>query len=124
MNKIFLYEKDDVTLVLDKVKSAVLSFSPFPIKTDVTLKVAQDRDGGISQIKRWISTSSFRLILIEDLSSAFKDKDISAFLLWLKDHAEDFEGPYIIIKESESLDEVKKCALKIDDINTLLLNIR
>ena len=124
MNKIFLYGKDDVEPVLRKVKSAVLSLSSSPIRTDVLVKNIQDREGGISQIKRWISTASFRLILIEGLSDAFKDKDVSSFMMWLKDHAEDFEGPYIIIKENESLAGVSNVAMKIDNIDELLLNIR
>lgn len=124
MDKIYLYDGDDVEKVLESVKSAVLSFSSEPMKSSVMTKIASDRESGISQIKRWISTSSFRLILIEDLSLAFKDKDITSFMLWLKDHAEDFDGPFIIIREKESLDGVLKIAKRVDSIDSLLLNIR
>lgn len=124
MNKIFIYDGNDVEKVLTMVKSAVLSFSETPMNTVVMIKSAKDAASGVSQIKRWISASSFSLILIEDLSSAFKGTEIKPFLEWLKDHAEDYEGPYVIIREAESCSEVKAIAKKISNIDELLLNIR
>ncbi len=124
MDKIFLYCNDDVDKILSSKKSAVLSFSENPVKVSCMLKRAESLDGGISQIKRWISTSSFSLILIEGISSASAQRDISSFLLWLKDHAEDYDGPYIIIREKESNDGILKIAREVDDIETLSINIR
>ena len=124
MDKIYLYDGADLDVLLKNTKSAILSFSETPMMTDTLLKRAESVDGGVSQIKRWISTSSFSLIVIEDLSSAFRDRDVSQFLFWLKDHAEDFGGPLIVIKESESLDAVRKISRKVDSIEEILLNIR
>lgn len=124
MNKIFIYDGNDVEKVLTTVKSAVLSFSETPMNTVVMIKSTKDVASGVSQIKRWISASSFSLILIEDLSSAFKGTEIKPFLEWLKDHVEDYEGPYVIIREAESCSEVKAIAKKISNIDELLLNIR
>ena len=124
MNKIFIYDGNDVEKVLTTVKSAVLSFSETSMNTVVMIKSTKDAASGVSQIKRWISASSFSLILIEDLSSAFKGTEIKPFLEWLKDHAEDYEGPYVIIREAESCSEVKAIAKKISNIDELLLNIR
>ena len=86
-------------------------------------KRAESLDGGISQIKRWISTSAFRLILIEDLSEASKGQDVSSFLSWLKDHAEDYEGPFIVIREKESRSEVRAVAKEIESLSELSLII-
>lgn len=124
MDKIYLYDGADLDVLLKNTKSAILSFSETPMMTDTLLKRAESVDGGVSQIKRWISTSSFSLIVIEDLSSAFRDRDVSQFLFWLKDHAEDFGGPFIVIKESVSLDAVRKISRKVDSIEEILLNIR
>lgn len=124
MDKIYLYDGADLDVLLKNTKSAILSFSETPMMTDTLLKRAESVDGGVSQIKRWISTSSFSLIVIEDLSLAFRDRDVSQFLFWLKDHAEDFGGPFIVIKESESLDAVRKISRKVDSIEEILLNIR
>ncbi len=123
MEKIFLYDGDDVISILSTVKSAVLSFSQSPISSSVMTKRAESLDGGISQIKRWISTSAFRLILIEDLSEASKGQDVSSFLSWLKDHAEDYEGPFIVIREKESRSEVRAVAKEIESLSELSLII-
>ena len=57
MDKIYLYDGADLDVLLKNTKSAILSFSETPMMTDTLLKRAESVDGGVSQIKRWISTS-------------------------------------------------------------------
>ncbi len=123
MKKMFLYKGDEIRKILEKRKCAILSFSGENNIYDVTYKKADTLDGGISQIKRWISTSSFNLIIIENLSKAAKEKDLSSFVIWLKDHSEDFDGPVVIIKEKESKDEILNNVDVVETEEEIIMNI-
>ncbi len=126
MDKIFLYSgSDPLEKLLGRTRSAYLTFSPdADAPTSAAFKRAESREAGVSQIKRWVSTNSFSLIVIEDLTKAFEGSDISSFLLWLKDHAEDFEGPFVLIKESDSSPQIQAISHEIENLDEVLVNIR
>lgn len=100
MQKIVIYEGDAFARLLSSYHGALLSIGPDALSLSVKTRKVFSEGAALQaweQLKRWISTGAFSLIILEHFTDAFSALDEKDVSIWLKDHSSEPDFPSLVM---------------------------
>lgn len=117
-----LYADESSIPDLGSYRSAELVFSGSPCCRCRETKEAASVSGGMEMLKRWISSSSFSVILLSGFTPVAERVKENA-VYWVSDHLAEPGTPLMIVISSGPWKEGKVCSSS-EDIQECLNNIK
>lgn len=100
MKKIVFYD-GDVKAFINGRKAVLLKFGPSELVLDGVLTkmfLKQDAKRGFEQIKRFISSASFEVMVLDGFAEALENSSFKEeIIIWLNDHQSNDDFPFIAI---------------------------
>ncbi len=117
-----LYADESMIPDLGGYHSAELVFSGIPCGCCRETKEAASASGGMELLKRWISSSSFSVIVLSGFTSVAESVKENA-VYWVSDHLSEPGTPLLIVISSGPWKEGRTCS-SAEDIQKYLNNIK
>lgn len=101
MSKIAFYKGDgDISSFTTAYKSAMIKFEGgllFPLPLTKRFAAGEEKKG-YEQLKRWVSSSAFSLIVLDGFGDAFAlMNDKAEVVKWISEHSSEPDFPFLLI---------------------------
>lgn len=120
MAKIIVYEGSDIGTGLSEKKAAVISYaSGFKAPSGI-LEKSFEKGGAaqaVSQMKRWISSASFDVLVFAGFGEAMSDLKDDDIFFWIKDHVDPFSKTSLVVFDDISSPVLSKVVEKRTDLD-------
>lgn len=120
MAKIVVYEGLDIRNDIIGRKAALIDYDTgFSDMEGVLVKsfAKGEASQAFSQMKRWISSASFDILVFSGFSEAFSDFGDDDVLFWIKDHVDAFERTSLVVLDDHLPGMISKVAEKRADLD-------
>ena len=120
MAKIVVYEGLDIRKDIIGRKAAVIDYNAgFSDMDGVIVKsfAKNEASQAFSQMKRWISSASFDILVFSGFLEAFSDFGDDDILFWIKDHVDAFDRTSLVVLDDHVPGMISKVAEKRSDLN-------
>ena len=99
MRRIYIYKGNVEDLDLSTVKAMISFAQTSAVKGIATVKSFSSDEArkGLEQLKRWVSTGSFRTVVLEGFVSALEKGNTSHILEWIEDHSSEPDFPTLLL---------------------------
>ncbi len=119
MARMVVYEGSDICGELSSMKAAVISYSS-AFKAPAGILEKSFGKGGaaqaVSQMKRWISSASFDVVVFAGFGEALSELKDDDLLFWIKDHVDPFSRTSLVVFDDVSSPVLSKVVEKRTDL--------
>ncbi len=100
MDKLIYLERNEIEKLANDKKCAIISFDSDFILQGVLIKKFSKEEGskGFEQLKRWLSVSSFEVIVLSGFEKALPYIDKAHILEWIEDHSKEWGFPFLVLE--------------------------
>lgn len=121
MRRIYIYTGNVDELDLSSVKAMISFVSESAVKGISTVKTFSSDEArkGLEQLKRWVSTGSFKVVVLEGFVEALEKGNTSHILEWIEDHSSEPDFPTLILLGDSSAGSISGLAtplMTIEDV--------